>query len=158
VVQAIRNPDKQDDKVLATPPGQRTRRLLITGVALSIGNLAVSFALGTLHANLAVAVAVIGAISITMSLLGLEHGNRLGTRTGDRGEVLGGLVLIATGQWSSGEDWNQLLVRALLYRLMGDLVTHVKRVAPSLTPSSPARECERGNPAHQTRKIHMEGP
>jgi hypothetical protein len=44
--------------------------------------------------------------------------------------------------WSSGEDWNQLLVRALLYRLgptgifavrnrlMGILVTHVKRVAP----------------------------
>ncbi|MDQ2873402.1 MAG: aminoglycoside phosphotransferase family protein [Actinomycetota bacterium] len=46
-------------------------------------------------------------------------------------------------EWSSGEDWNQLLVRALLYRLgptgifaarnrlMGILVTHVKRVAPA---------------------------
>jgi hypothetical protein len=45
-------------------------------------------------------------------------------------------------EWSSGEDWNQLLVRALLYRLgptgifairnrlMGNLVTHVKCVAP----------------------------
>jgi hypothetical protein len=44
--------------------------------------------------------------------------------------------------WSSGEDWNQLLVRALLYRLgptgifaarnrlKGILVTHVKRAAP----------------------------
>ena len=47
-------------------------------------------------------------------------------------------------EWSSGEDWNQLLVRALLYRLgptgifairnrlMGPLVAHVQRVAPVL--------------------------
>jgi Phosphotransferase enzyme family len=45
-------------------------------------------------------------------------------------------------EWSSGEDWNQLLVRALLYRLgptgifavrnrlMGILVTHVRHVRP----------------------------
>ena len=45
-------------------------------------------------------------------------------------------------EWSSGEDWNQLLVRALLYRLgptglfasrnrlMGSLVTHVRRLGP----------------------------
>jgi hypothetical protein len=45
-------------------------------------------------------------------------------------------------EWSSGADWNQLLVRALLYRLgptgifavrnrlMGILVTHVQRVLP----------------------------
>jgi putative Mn2+ efflux pump MntP len=32
-----------------------------------------------------------------MSLLGLELGDRLGTRTGERGELLGGLVLIAVG-------------------------------------------------------------
>jgi uncharacterized protein (TIGR02569 family) len=45
-------------------------------------------------------------------------------------------------EWETGEDWNQLLVRALLYRLgptglfaarnrlMGSLVTHVERVRP----------------------------
>jgi uncharacterized protein (TIGR02569 family) len=44
--------------------------------------------------------------------------------------------------WAAGEDWNQLLIRALLYRLgptgffaarnrlMGSLVTHVQRVRP----------------------------
>jgi hypothetical protein len=44
--------------------------------------------------------------------------------------------------WETGEDWNQLLVRALLYRLgptgffasrnrlMGSLVTHVERARP----------------------------
>ncbi len=45
-------------------------------------------------------------------------------------------------EWETGKDWNQLLVRALLYRLgptglfasrdrlMGSLVTHVERVRP----------------------------
>lgn len=45
-------------------------------------------------------------------------------------------------EWETGEDWNQLLVRALLYRLgttglfaargrlMGSLLTHVERVRP----------------------------
>jgi len=32
-----------------------------------------------------------------MSLLGLELGNRLSAKTGDRGELLGGLVLIGVG-------------------------------------------------------------
>jgi putative Mn2+ efflux pump MntP len=71
--------------------------LLITGAALSIDNLAVGFALGTFHVNLAVAAVVIGAVSICLSLLGLELGSRLGTRAQDRGELIGGLVLIGVG-------------------------------------------------------------
>jgi len=69
VVQAIRS---QDGKA-PVPAGQRTGRLI------------------------AVAAIVIGAVSITMSLLGLELGNKLGTRTGDRGELVGGVVLIGVG-------------------------------------------------------------
>ena len=41
-----------------------------------------------------VAAVVIGAVSVTFSVLGLEIGDRLGARTGDRGELLGGTVLI----------------------------------------------------------------
>ena len=45
-------------------------------------------------------------------------------------------------EWETGQDWNQVLIRALLYRLgptglfasrnrlMGSLVTHVERVRP----------------------------
>ena len=94
VVQALRG---QNGKTPATPAGQHTGRLLVTGAALSIDNLAVGFALGTFHVNLAVAAVVIGAVSITMSLVCLELGSRLGTRTGDRGELVGGLVLIGVG-------------------------------------------------------------
>ena len=39
----------------------------------------------------------IGAVSVTLSLAGLELGDRLGTNVGERGELIGGLVLIAVG-------------------------------------------------------------
>jgi manganese efflux pump family protein len=72
-------------------------RLAITGLVLSIDNLAVGFALGTYHVSLPVAAVVIGAVSATLSLAGLELGARLGVRTGQRGETLGNLILIAVG-------------------------------------------------------------
>jgi manganese efflux pump family protein len=76
---------------------QRTGRLIVTAIALSIDNLAVGFALGTYHVSLAMAAATIGAVSVALSLAGLELGARIGTRTGRYGELLSGLVLIAVG-------------------------------------------------------------
>ena len=81
----------------AAGAGQGTGRLLVTGLALSVDNLAVGFALGAYHVNVLLAAVVIGAISVTLSLVGLELGNRLGARTGERSELIGGLVLIAVG-------------------------------------------------------------
>jgi len=97
VIHALRSAASHDGQAPAAPAAPGTGRLLVTGAALSIDNLAVGFALGTFHVSLAVAAIVIGAISVSMSLIGLELGNRIGTRTGDRGELLGGLVLIAVG-------------------------------------------------------------
>jgi manganese efflux pump family protein len=96
VVQAVRS-RAQERPSPAAAAGRRTGQLVVTGIALSIDNLAVGFALGTYHVGLAVAAITIGVVSVTMSLLGLELGGRLGTRTGERGELLGGLVLIAVG-------------------------------------------------------------
>jgi putative Mn2+ efflux pump MntP len=76
---------------------QHLGRLLVTGAALSVDNLAVGFALGSYHVNLAVAAVIIGAVSVALSLLGLELGDRLGARTGANGEILGGAVLIGVG-------------------------------------------------------------
>ena len=92
LVQAIRSQENEARRV-----DQRTWRLVITGVALSIDNLAVGFALGTYHVSLPVAAAVIGAVSVAMSLAGLELGARIGMRAGQRGELLGALVLIGVG-------------------------------------------------------------
>jgi manganese efflux pump family protein len=97
VIQALRSPASHDGEAPPTPGGQRTARLLVTGAALSIDNLAVGFALGTFHVTIALAAILIGAVSVGMSLLGLELGNRIGTRAGERGELLGGLVLIGVG-------------------------------------------------------------
>ena len=95
VVQAIRG--RGEERRTPATAGRRTGQLVVTGIALSIDNLAVGFALGTYHVGLVVAAVTIGVVSVTMSLLGLELGDRLGTRTGERGELLGGLVLITVG-------------------------------------------------------------
>jgi manganese efflux pump family protein len=81
----------------AVPAGQRTGRLLLSGAALSIDNLAVGFALGTYHVNIAAAAVIIGAVSVGLSLVGLELGGRIGRRAGEWGELPGGLMLIAVG-------------------------------------------------------------
>jgi manganese efflux pump family protein len=102
LVQAVRGagrqPDEdQPDEDQVAPAGQHTGRMLITGLALSIDNLAVGFALGAYRVNVVVAAVVIGVVSVTLSLLGLELGGRIGIRAGDRGELVGGIVLIGVG-------------------------------------------------------------
>jgi manganese efflux pump family protein len=77
-------------------PGQgRTARA--GALAPSIENLAVGFALGTYHVSVPLAAAVIGTVSVVMSLAGLELGARIGMRAGQRSELLGGLILIGVG-------------------------------------------------------------
>ena len=93
IAQAIRG----DRPAVPAPDQQSTGRLVITGLAISVDNLAVGFALGAFHVNLAVAAITIGGISVALSLIGLELGAQIGARTGQRGELLGGLVLIAVG-------------------------------------------------------------
>jgi manganese efflux pump family protein len=80
---------------VASPQG--LGRLVVTSLALSIDNLAVGFALGTYRVPFALAAAVIGAVSITLSLGGLELGARVGRKAGQRGEIVGGVILIAVG-------------------------------------------------------------
>jgi putative Mn2+ efflux pump MntP len=74
-----------------------TVRLLISGLALSLDNLVVGFALGTYQIGILVGAIVIGAVSVALSLVGLEIGARLGSWAGRRGDQLGGLILVAVG-------------------------------------------------------------
>jgi len=94
ILQALRS--RAREHAPAAPP-PRTGRLLVTGIALSIDNLAVGFALGAYQVNLALAAIVIGAVSVTLSLIGLELGNRIGAKAGHWGELLGGVILAAVG-------------------------------------------------------------
>jgi putative Mn2+ efflux pump MntP len=80
-----------------TPRRLQTHRLLITALALSIDNLAVGFALAVYHIQIVLAAVTIGAVSVAMSLVGLELGHRLGRRVEEWSEELGGGVLILVG-------------------------------------------------------------
>jgi manganese efflux pump family protein len=87
LVEALRGGDE-------TPRVWHGWRLMVSGAALSLDDLAVGFALGAAHAPIAVAVIAFGVASVVMSIIGLELGARLGTAVGDRGEVVSGILLI----------------------------------------------------------------
>ena len=88
-------PEAAEGPERARPFG--TGRAVVTGVALSVDNLAAGFALGTYRTSLAVAATVFGAVSVIMSLVGLELGARIGAAAGDRGELVASAMLVAVG-------------------------------------------------------------
>jgi manganese efflux pump family protein len=77
----------------AAKPG----RLILTGLALSLDNLVVGFALGTYHVSIVQGALFIGLISVSLALAGLELGARIGNWAGERGEQLAGVMLISVG-------------------------------------------------------------
>jgi putative Mn2+ efflux pump MntP len=91
----------QRAKADGEPPAERGRlgqgRLLLSGLALSLDNLVVGFALGTYSASIITSAIVIGLVSVVLSLIGLELGNRIGKLAGERGEQLAGVMLISVG-------------------------------------------------------------
>ena len=74
--------------------GLRTRQILVTAMALSIDNLAVGFAIAQNHVNIALAAVMMGVVSVALTLVGLELGNRLGERVEEWSEEIGGAVLV----------------------------------------------------------------
>ncbi len=79
------------------PRSMRIQSLLVTALALSIDNLAVGFALAVYHVQVVVAAVTMGAVSVAMSLVGLELGHRIGKRAEAWSEEVGGAVLILVG-------------------------------------------------------------
>jgi manganese efflux pump family protein len=69
-------------------------RLLVSGAALSLDDLAVGLALGTVRFPILLAVTAFGVMSFVMSIIGLQLGGKLGTVVGDRGEIVAGVMLL----------------------------------------------------------------
>jgi manganese efflux pump family protein len=88
---------RRTERIPAAPSGMSRGRLVVTGAALSIDNLVIGFALGAYHVSVIVAALVIGLVSVGLSLIGLELGARIGSRTGDLAEVVGSAVLMVVG-------------------------------------------------------------
>jgi putative Mn2+ efflux pump MntP len=89
--QARRNPPHH------APVSARAGRLIFTGAALSIDNLVIGFALGTYTVPIVVAAIVIAVVSVGMSLVGLEVGDRLAAPMERWSSEIGGVVLILVG-------------------------------------------------------------
>ena len=76
------------------------KTLLVLGVATSIDALAVgiTFALGSSAVGITLYYcAVIGAVAFALSFIGYFIGNKLGGVIGDKGEIIGGIVLVILG-------------------------------------------------------------
>jgi manganese efflux pump family protein len=92
----------------ASPPGSTAAsapglvRLLASGLVLSMDNLVIGFALGTYGVSIVAGAVVIGAVSVVMSLAGLEVGGMLGRWAGRRSEQMSGLILIVVGAALAG--------------------------------------------------------
>ena len=72
-------------------------RLLLAGLVLSGDNLAAGFALGAYQVGIAAAAVVFCAVSVVMSLAGLEFGARIGAAAGERSELIACVLLIVVG-------------------------------------------------------------
>jgi manganese efflux pump family protein len=83
-------------------PAAGLGRLLVSGFVLSLDNLVVGFALGTYQISILAGAALIGAVSVIMSLAGLEFGGLLGRWVGERGEQMSGVILILVGAAIAG--------------------------------------------------------
>jgi len=77
-------------------------RLLVSGFVLSMDNLVVGFALGTYQGGILAGAILIGAVSVIMSLAGLELGGLLGRWVGARSEQMSGVILILVGAAIAG--------------------------------------------------------
>src|ERR1700749_335175 len=78
-------------------------RLLVSGAALSLDDLAVGLALGTVRFPILLAVTAFGLMSFIMSIIGLQLGAKLGTVTGERGELVGaGRLVCLSGVMAAG--------------------------------------------------------
>ena len=73
------------------------KTLLLMAIATSIDALAVGVTFAFLQVNVWVAIAIIGAITFVLSMIGVAIGAKLGDKFEKKAEFIGGLILILIG-------------------------------------------------------------
>ncbi len=86
-----------DEAIDFSPSAEKRRPLLLTGLSVSLDELAVGFALGVLHVPLGPALIYIAIQAFALTFVGLLIGQRLGKRLGERAELAAGVVLALLG-------------------------------------------------------------
>jgi putative Mn2+ efflux pump MntP len=87
---------KKSDECETRDPS-RGKTLLILAIATSIDALAVGLSFGVLSKPIIVPAIIIGVVCIAFSALGVLIGKKAGELVGKKGEIIGGLCLIAIG-------------------------------------------------------------
>ncbi|HUZ52998.1 MAG TPA: manganese efflux pump [Streptosporangiaceae bacterium] len=96
IVRSVRGkPSADTDRVMG---GMKDLvKLGVSALALSLDNLAAGFALGSYKVSVLAGVVIFGIVSVAISLAGLEFGARIGRRAGERGELIGGVIMAGVG-------------------------------------------------------------
>lgn len=71
--------------------------LVVVSIATSLDALAVGISLAMLQSGIWYPSIIIGVITAGLSVLGVQLGNKLGTKFGKKMEILGGIILILIG-------------------------------------------------------------
>jgi putative Mn2+ efflux pump MntP len=71
--------------------------LMMLAASVSIDALSVGFSLGTLKVQIFQTVLVLGVVAGVMTAIGFHLGRGLGSRLGEKAEVMGGIILVAVG-------------------------------------------------------------
>jgi putative Mn2+ efflux pump MntP len=95
-INMIRSGLNTSEESYPTDPS-RGRFLVMLSVATSIDAMAVGLSMAMLHTPVWVPSLIIGVVSLTLSIVGLMAGARLGEKFGKRMEIAGGVILILIG-------------------------------------------------------------
>lgn len=71
--------------------------MLVVCIATSIDAFAVGLSMAMIDVDILFASVTVGLVTLTLSLIGMLTGSRLGVRVGKRMEILGGLILLFIG-------------------------------------------------------------
>lgn len=93
VISALRH--KDDEKVKEA--SESWGKLIIAALSISIDNLIIGFGLVSNHQSLLLMAVVLGTISISLALIGIELGSRLGAKVEEYSEIVSGAVIIMVG-------------------------------------------------------------
>lgn len=81
----------------ADSPLQEGKSLMMSGLSVSLDELAVGFSLGVLHVAVGFSLAYIAVQAFTLTFFGLSLGQRIGKHLGERAELVSGIVLVLLG-------------------------------------------------------------
>lgn len=90
-------PLERSTEVEAGRAARQDRSILLTGLSVSLDELAVGFSLGVLGVALGPALLYIAVQAFALTFLGLWFGTRVGARFGERAELAAGIVLALLG-------------------------------------------------------------